>query len=217
MNTGSEPHPAAPRDTIAHSLREDILTARLPPGTRLVETDLSARFGVSRGPIREALSQLQSEGFITHVRYRGATVSTTSTRDVVELIQVRRGLEVLAAQLAAGRRGGEVAKDLKRVVDAGQVAQGSRPSDQGQPLVLEFHTLVAAASGNNQLQMMLSQVLQRVSWVFDQHLEARQETSWHDHAAIAHAILGGSPLQAGFLMSEHVEKDETLIATLLSD
>ena len=92
MNTGSEPHPAAPRDTIAHSLREDILTARLPPGTRLVETDLSARFGVSRVPIREALSQLQSDGVITHVRYRGATVSTTSTRDVVELIQVRRGL-----------------------------------------------------------------------------------------------------------------------------
>ena len=191
--------------------------ARLPPGTRLVETELSARFGVSRVPIREALSQLQSEGFITHVRYRGATVSTTSTKDVVELIQVRRGLEVLAAQLAASRHGGEVAKDLKRVVDLGQLVQVSPPSGQGQPLVLEFHTLVAVASGNSQLQTMLSQVLQRVSWVFDQHLETRQETSWHDHAAIAHAILGGSPLQAGFLMSEHVEKDEALIDSLLSD
>ena len=215
MDTGPELRAAAPRDIIAHALRNDILAARLSPGARLVEDELSARFGVSRVPVREALSQLQSEGFITHVRYRGATVSTTSTADVIELIQIRRGLEVLAAQLAAGHRGGTAAKDLNRVVDLGRIPQDSPPS--GQPLILEFHTLVAQASGNTQLQGLLSQVLQRVSWVFEQHVESRHEASWSDHAAIAQAILGGSPLQAGFLMSEHVEKDEALIGSLLSD
>jgi DNA-binding GntR family transcriptional regulator len=215
MDAGQELHAAAPRDVIAQVLRDDILLRRLRPGARLVEAELSARFGVSRVPVREALSQLQSEGFITHVRYRGATVSSTSARDVIELMQVRRGLEVLAAQLAADCRGGEVAEDFGRVVQLGRETGQTAGPGQRPPLVLEFHTLVATASGNKQLQGMLDQVLRRVSWVFDQHLESRHESSWSDHAAIAHAILGGSPVQAGYLMSEHVIKDEVLIISLV--
>jgi DNA-binding GntR family transcriptional regulator len=62
------------------------LARRLPPGDRLIEADLAERFGVSRVPIRETLWQLQSEGFVTLVRYRGATVSATSRTDAIELI-----------------------------------------------------------------------------------------------------------------------------------
>lgn len=200
------------RESIAHALREDVLAGRLEPGSRLVESALAERFGVSRIPIREALSQLQSEGFVSLVRYRGATVSGASREDAIELMQVRRGLEVLSAQLAATRRGGEVADQLAAVVERGRAAGG----DPGAvpPLVLEFHSLVATASGNNALQQMLEQVLRRVSWVFDQHLADRADDAWNDHAAIAHAILGGSPVQAGYLMGEHIEKDEDLLRTL---
>lgn len=82
------------------------------------------------------------------------------------------------------------------------------------PLVFEFHELVATASGNRQLAEMLDRALRRVSWVFDRHLEARADAEWDDHAAIAHAILNGSPVQAGYLMSEHIAKDELLIREL---
>jgi DNA-binding GntR family transcriptional regulator len=195
-------------------LREDILGGLLPPGERLVEASVAARFGVSRVPVREALSQLQSEGFISLVRYRGATVLGTSRTEVLELMQVRRGLEVLSAQLAAENRGGLVADDLARVVDRGREAGRLHDLDKVPSLVVEFHSLVAAAAGNSQLQQMLEHVLRRVSWVFDRHLDTRANDEWSDHGAIAKAILGGSPVQAGYLMAEHIAKDEALLKTL---
>jgi DNA-binding GntR family transcriptional regulator len=204
----------APREAIAHALREDILTGRMAPGVRLIEADLGERFGVSRVPIREALSQLQSEGFVTLVRYRGATVSAISRAAALELMQVRRGLEVLAAQLAGQRGGGEAAEELAGVVELGRAAVRTQALGELPPLIMRFHLLVAKASGNHQLQIMLEQLLSRVSWIFDQHLEARTEASWSDHGAIAQAILSKSPIQAGYLMGEHIAKDEKLLTTL---
>ncbi|MFC8042957.1 GntR family transcriptional regulator [Nocardia sp. NPDC057353] len=196
----------APRDAVVRAVRADILAGRLAPGDRLRETDLAERFGVSRIPVREALSQLQSEGFVTLVRYRGATVTVPSGTAAVELVQVRRGLEVLAAQLAARRRGGEVAAELARVVERGREPGRAEPP--------RFHELVAEASGNSQLRQLLEQIQGRVSWLSGGHLDAPGTESWSDHAAIARAILAGSPAQAGFLMDEHIAGDEALLDEL---
>jgi DNA-binding FadR family transcriptional regulator len=57
---------------------------------------------------------------------------------------------------------------------------------------------------------MLDRVLQRIAWGFKLDLEHRIDASWSDHAAIASAILNGSPVQAAFLMSEHAGKDEAV-------
>ncbi|UGT62109.1 GntR family transcriptional regulator [Nocardia asteroides] len=215
MTAAPDPALPAPRDAVAHAVRADILAGRLAPGDRLRETDLAERFGVSRIPVREALSQLQNEGFVTLVRYRGATVSVPSGTAARELVQVRRGLEVLAAQLAARRRGGEVAAELARVVELGRdLSHSAAARAELPPLVLRFHELVAEASGNSQLRQLLEQLLGRVSWLFGRHLDARSEESWSDHAAIARAILSGSPVQAGFLMDEHIAKDEALLDEL---
>ncbi|WP_280406699.1 GntR family transcriptional regulator [Nocardia carnea] len=207
----------APRAAVADALREDILAGRLSPGDRLREVDLAERFGVSRIPVREALSQLQSEGFVTLVRYRGATVSAPSGSAARELVQIRRGLEVLAAQLAAENRGGAVAGELARVVELGRSVDIAHDHDELPSLTLRFHMLVAEASGNQQLQVMLEQILERVSWIFGQRLDTRTPVSWSDHAAIAQAVLSGSPVQAGYLMDEHIARDERLLDDLDAD
>ncbi|MEU4313088.1 GntR family transcriptional regulator [Nocardia sp. NPDC024068] len=217
MTTSQHTARTAPRAAVADALRADILAGRLAPGDRLREVDLAERFGVSRIPVREALSQLQSEGFVTLVRYRGATVSAPSGSAATELVQIRRGLEVLSAQLAARNRGGAVAEELQRVVEQGRSANLSHAHDELPPLTLRFHTLVAEASGNQQLRAMLEQILERVAWIFGQHLDTRTRISWSDHAAIAQAILNGSPVQAGFLMDEHIARDEDLLAEMDAD
>jgi DNA-binding GntR family transcriptional regulator len=207
-------HHLLPSETIAYAVREDIRAGRLSPGDRLIESDLSSRLGVSRTSVHEALSQLQREGFVTLIRYRGATVSAISRADALELIQVWRGLEVLAAQLAAERNGGEVADELTRVVERTLSAGRRQAIDELSLWNTQFHTLVAAASGNNQLATRLETVQRRVSWLFNQQLQQRTDASWTDHAAIAQAILGGSPIQAGYLMGEHIAKTEELLTTL---
>src|SRR5271170_5056736 len=96
--------PPAHGATVAHiveRLRGDILARRLSPGARLVESNLTERFAVSRGPVREALRRLAAEGLIEHVPHRGALVRRLSAREIEELFQIRLELESLAARLAA--------------------------------------------------------------------------------------------------------------------
>lgn len=196
--------------SILTALRAEIIDGTIPAGTRLKEEAIASRFGVSRVPIREALLQLESEGFIQTEKYKGATVSARSEQDVVELMQVRRGLEMLAATLAAEAHGGDQVDSLRAVVERGRAAGDTGVVDKLPPLILEFHQVVARASGNAQLVRMLDGLLQRIAWGFELEIEDRIDTSWADHAAIATAILGGSPVQAGYLMDEHIRKDEQI-------
>jgi DNA-binding GntR family transcriptional regulator len=191
-------------------LRAEIIDGTIPSGARLKEEAIASRFGVSRVPIREALLQLESEGFVNTEKYKGATVSDRSQHDVVELMQVRRGLEVLAASLAAEAHGGDQVEDLRAVVERGRRAGETGAVDELPPLILEFHQVVARASGNAELARMLDGLLRRIAWGFELEIEDRIDTSWADHAAIATAILGGSPVQAGYLMDEHIRKDEQI-------
>ncbi|GAF46874.1 GntR family transcriptional regulator [Rhodococcus wratislaviensis] len=191
----------SPGDAIARTLRDDILAGRRAGGERLVEETIARSFGVSRVPVREALAQLEGEGFVTIVRYRGATVSTTLRKDNRELLQVRRGLEVLAAQLAATNRGGTVAADLALVIErAHRVHTDQAGAADRRP----FHDLIAIAAGNDQLREMLAGVNRRVAW----GLGDDPDSSVSDHAALASAILSGASVQAGYLMDEHLRRDE---------
>jgi DNA-binding GntR family transcriptional regulator len=192
-------------DSIAHALRDDILAGRLTAGERLVEEAIAKRYGVSRVPVRDALNRLQSEGFVTIVRYRGAAVSETLVKDSRELLQIRRGLEILAAQLAAKNRGGAVAAELAAAAEERE-HDGSSPG-------LSFHELVAVASGNRQLEEMLANVNRRVQWGLGHNPDATVS----DHRVLAVAIINGSVVQAGYLMDEHLQRDEQYFAEKFGD
>ena len=125
-------------------------------------------------------------------------------------MQVRRGLEVLAATLAGDRAGGDHADDLRAVVDRGLQARDDRAVDQLPPLIMEFHEVVARASGNAHLVTMLADLLSKIAWGFELDIVGRIDSSWADHSAIAEAILAGSGSTAGRLMGEHIVKDERL-------
>lgn len=82
-------------------IRAAIRDGTLPPGLRLTETDLAARFGVSRTPVRAAIARLEAEGLVTHEARRGLTVTRPDHAQVVELYVMREVLEGAAARLAA--------------------------------------------------------------------------------------------------------------------
>ena len=191
-------------------LRSEIISGVLPGSTRLKEDVLAARFEVSRVPVREALRQLESEGFVVAEKFKGVTVAERSAEVVIELMQVRRGLEVLAAQLAAQRNGGDQAAELQAVVSRGRSEGQAGNIDQLPPLIREFHRLVARASGNSLLETMVDRFIDQTAWGFEQEIEERVESSWNDHGAVLAAILAGSPVQAGLLMDEHILKDEVI-------
>ena len=201
---GRNPH----RLGIAQQLRSDIISGRYRTGERLVEETLADTYGVSRVPVREALRRLESEGFVVLTPYRGATVASWSQRDRFELVQVRRGLEVFAARLAAEARGGAVRDELLAVVARERQGNQEHQSSDLPELAMRFHELVAKASGNRQLETMIDRVIERRAWEFEEDIESRLGTEGMAHAAIADAIVNGSPVQAGYLMDEHLSGSE---------
>ena len=87
-------------DDVVDAIREAILAGRFTAGARLIEDDLARMLDVSRGPIRQALFQLEKEGLVVHQTHRGATVATVSREDIAEIYSLRTALERLAVEEA---------------------------------------------------------------------------------------------------------------------
>jgi len=83
------------------SIKDAILTLKLEPGAALVESDLAKQLGISKTPVRDALQELEREGFVTRVLFKGTYVTEVTMRDMTEVFQLRAVLEGLAAHLAA--------------------------------------------------------------------------------------------------------------------
>lgn len=196
--------------SVLKALRAEIIEGSLARGTRLKEDVIAERFGVSRVPVREALRQLETEGFVVSEKFKGVSVADSSAEAVIELMQIRRGLEVLAAELAAGRRGGDSADLLRTVLDE---RRSDQEVEEHSPR-FTFHRLVARASGNAHLETMIERLLHQTSWAFERVTQEDVAESGGDHAAVARAILSGSPVQAGLLMDEHLRRDEETLRTL---
>ncbi|MBL4907248.1 MAG: GntR family transcriptional regulator, partial [Sneathiella sp.] len=84
-------------------LEQEIVTGSLKPGTRLDETILADRFGVSRTPVREALTRLAASGLVEIRPRRGAVVATITLKDLMNMFEVMANLEAVCARLAARR------------------------------------------------------------------------------------------------------------------
>jgi DNA-binding GntR family transcriptional regulator len=89
--------------SVADRLRDDILGGAFPPGERLIELQLTDRYGVGRAAIRAALVELDAEGLVQREANRGATVRRISVAEAIEISEARGVLEGLIARLAAER------------------------------------------------------------------------------------------------------------------
>ena len=91
------------RENVVSAIRTKILNQELAPGTRIVEQSLSREFGISRGPIREALRQLEQEGLVEYTRNAGCSVKAITLEDIYEIYLLRSTYEALAVKLGGGR------------------------------------------------------------------------------------------------------------------
>ena len=100
----SSQNTTAPETVVEHvirSIREAIQTGRLAQGERLVVADVARMFGVSVGPVREAIRRLTGDGLVVFTPHRGASVRAYTERDVRDVFQLREAIEGYAAKLAA--------------------------------------------------------------------------------------------------------------------
>src|SRR3954470_7561073 len=113
--------PVPPLHHRVHEQLEALIVSRaIAQGARIVESELAEQMGVSRGPVREALQLLARDGFVDLRPRQGAFVHVPTEKEVADFFDVRRGLEVVSAGLAAERITDEQGQHLRATIEAGQ-------------------------------------------------------------------------------------------------
>ena len=199
-------------DRAYRALREDIVTGQLPPGTVLGEVEQSQRLGISRTPLREALSRLTADGLAAPHSGRGVVVTQISPDTVAELFELRQALECKAASLAASRGEPDVFQELRREFENAAeliVQDGSDPSRSGYyALVARLDEAIDTAAANAYLTQALANVrlhLARVRRLAKDNPERLLATAG-EHATIAAAIAARDPALAAAATSVHLHK-----------
>jgi DNA-binding GntR family transcriptional regulator len=187
-------------------LRAAILSGRLEPGAELAEVPLSEELGVSRGPIREAIGRLASEGLVTVRPRRGAVVSPLSKEEFLELYQVREALERMAVKLAVRRLQPEDFAALQGLIDDMTTHAERGQVDEFFEANAAFHARLVDASGNAKLGELYRQLLDQIGRYRTRSLRLRGnlQRSIAEHAAILRAAKRGDAERAAHLMSEHI-------------
>ncbi len=139
------------RISALNAIRDSILSGTLLPGQQLVQAEIAAQMQVSRAPIREALRQLEEEGLVESIPYRGTFVSRVTRRDISELYSLRGSLESLAARLAISRCQDQDIAELGAIVDRMTEAADAGDLQALNMADVEFHTQLCVLSDHRHL------------------------------------------------------------------
>lgn len=188
------------------AIREGIIVGTYPPGNRLRERDLSDELGVSRVPVREALRNLEFQGFVTILPRRGAIVREMSAQDVDELFDLRCALEPLAAGAAARHyAAGTQHEGLDQAMERADAATASMDAEAILVANAEFHTELIHAARHRMLADTMPPILARTRWLFAQTANRSADVQSHEHHQLYEAIRSGEVRLAEAYMLAHVE------------
>ncbi len=189
-----------------NALREAIVTGRLQPNERLVETELTQTLGVGRSAVRTALARLEQEGLVEHKRHRGARVRLVDEAEAVEILEARAVLEGLAVRYAATRAKSADVADLDRIL-----GEMRRRLDDGDLLGVSdenavlHRRLLAIAGHATAARLILELKSQLVRFQYRTILlPGRSEESFAEHTAIVKAVASGTPQAAEAAMRTHL-------------
>ena len=189
------------------SIREMVLDGRLAPGDRVNEVELAAALGISRGPLREAIQRLASQGLLTVRSHHGTTVKVFGWEELRELYEVRIALEAFAVRVGAARTNNEQLGSLSRLL-----AETQRLFSQGgaepYPSDLDFHRLLVALSGNSALIEMHALTLQKIELARSRSAQDpdRARDAVQEHTAVLQALLDGNLELAREALEDHLRR-----------
>jgi DNA-binding GntR family transcriptional regulator len=140
------------REQIKDVLLQRIVEGSYPPGSRIVETRVAQELGVSQGPVREALRDLEQLGCVVHEPYRGCSVRAFSVDELLDAFPVRAALEALAARLAAERITDAELDALDELLDRMRLAARRGDAHDQSQANASFHATIVRAARNSTLE-----------------------------------------------------------------
>lgn len=181
----------------AHAIRDAIIEGKLKPGGRLVERELATSLGVGQPTLREALKELEYQGFVCKTGSKGTTVARYTREDVTQIMEIRLLIEALAIEKAAERITPEVESQLVDLVDDMELAAEAPNLSAFHKADVAFHRIIWDLSGNKYVRNALEAVAIRL-FVFGamSHSQADFIAAVPQHRQVLEGIATRDPIRA---------------------
>jgi DNA-binding GntR family transcriptional regulator len=191
---------------VAEQLTDDIVTGGLPPGTKLSEPELAAAYGVSRGPVREALRLLEGNGLVHIVPGKGATVTKLTPDEIIETYDIRVELESLGARIGLRHIDNAAIEEMGRILEE----MGNTLDSPADWIKLndKFHLLLYQASGMAQLCDIISTLMIKTRPYQYVYLTPRETlvTTHQEHVPLYDAIRRGDADAVDQITRSHLRR-----------
>jgi DNA-binding GntR family transcriptional regulator len=194
-------------ERLAGQISNAILSGEFPPGARLDEQQLAARFGVSRTPVREALRQLATSGLIDLRPRRGALVASVTPEELQTMFAAMAEMEAACARLAALQMKAEERQELRHLQDTMAALVQRGDPDAYADANQSFHLAIYAGAHNRVLADFTANLRSRLAPFRRAQFRAsnRLPKSWDEHSAVVDAILARDASGAHAAMLRHVD------------
>ena len=207
-------------DRVCDEIKDAIVSGRLAQGAKLNEPVLAREYGISRGPLREAIRRLEGLGLVRHIPHAGARVVRHTIEELIEIYRVREALEGMAARLAAASISALAIADLYRLLDTHEshIAATDGLAYLQQEGDFDFHYRIIQSASNKKLtQMLLGDLYHPVRMYRYQASQQahRPQRALLEHRRIVDALADHDGELAELLMRRHIEGARKTLANQL--
>jgi DNA-binding GntR family transcriptional regulator len=154
---------ASKRDRVVQVLRDLIISGRLQPGERIVESRIARELGISQAPVREALALLEKQGLVVKIQNRGNFVSRLHARELRELFTLRAVLDAFSARLAAEKATPADITKLRGLLTRMRTAEKTNDLAKLTDAHLQLHEAIYRLSGHELLREIFAQIHPRMA------------------------------------------------------
>ncbi len=218
MERSSQIHRVSVADQVASVLRQKILNGELRPGTALQEVPLSADLGVSRNTMREATRILSLEGLLKRSIHRGVAVSQLSLKDVQEIYQLRRMLEIPAVLMAKPDHSSGVLDEMQSALRGYERAVRERDWMRAVGFDLQFHSLLIRFHHNRRLESFYQRVIGelRTGMVLVDRGHDDPGGLIPVHRKLYQLLAAGKLKQCSTLLAQHLDDSESRLSRVMN-
>lgn len=198
--------PQSLKDLAHGSIKNAILTLRFQPGQALSNRDLASQLQISETPIRDALQELEQEGFVTRIPHKGTFVTEIDPKDIEETFQLRATLERLSVELTVPTLDPIAFDQMAALLNDAEKALADGEREQCSQLGYQFHQCFIRPADNRRLKVILQNLedhharFRRIS----DTLDGRLEKSQIEHRQIFEAAKAGDVEQVANAMYNHL-------------
>ncbi len=205
------------RDVVYKTLRDAILKGELKPGRRLMEIQLAEDLGVSRTPVREAIRMLEKEGLAVIYPRRGAQVANMSIKDLKDVIEIRKALDVLAVTKACDNADEEVIKRLTQELEEFKGALSGENLRRIVELDESFHNVIYECANNPKLTAAIVSLREQMYRYRFEYIKKKSmlTTLLAEHENILNGIRNCDKEYVIKIMNQHLDNQYNAVKQLI--